>query len=248
VRWLVKNLIVPGLVLIACSSAWAASSYITDSDTSTRLTDYLHSHRLPLVGAQVLNSNAGRSVMLYGYTATEFGKNDAETKTRRFLRDSEVIINNHIRVQPELASMPQAPPSAAPPPNSSAGAPPPDQLGDIDSYKNQQQDNTQQQYMNQQAQQYMNQGTGLGGMPNSALSILIPLMGMGMGIGGGGATFGFGGGSPGFGGGFGNSYGGGGFGSPYGGGYGSPYGGANPYGPSPYGASPYGPGPGNPYP
>jgi hypothetical protein len=248
-------LVLPGLVLIAacCSSAWAASSYVPDSDTSTRLSDYLHSHRLPLVGAQVLNSSSGRSVLLFGYTATDFGKSDAETKTRRFLRDSDVVINNHIRVDPELAAMrSSAPPQPPPESSQQQQPPPPDQLGDIDSYKNQQQDNSQQQYMNQQAQQYMNQGTGPLGVPSSALSILIPLLGMGMGggigIGGGGTSFGMGGMgvSPGFGGG--NGFGGG-YGSPYGGGYGSPYGGANPYGPSPYGPSPYGaPGAGSTYP
>jgi hypothetical protein len=245
VRWFAKSFVLPGLLLIAisCSSAWAASSLVPDSDTSTRLTDYLHSHRLPLVGAQVLNSSNGRSVLLYGYTATDFGKHDAETKTRRFLQDSDVVINNHIRVQPELSSMRSSAPASAPA-ASSAEPPPPDQLGDINSYNNQQQDNAQQQYMNQQAQQYMNQGAGPGGIPGSALNILIPLLGMGMGIGvgGGGTSFGMGG-SPGFGAGF------GGYGSPFGGGYGSPYGGANPYGPNPYGTSPYGaPSGGSPYP
>ena len=97
VAWLV--------VAIAWLPAARAETPVPDSDQSTRLTDYLHSHRLPLVGAQVLDSASGRSVMLYGYTATDFGKSDAETKTRRYLNDNNVVINNHIRVMPELASM-----------------------------------------------------------------------------------------------------------------------------------------------
>ncbi len=196
-----------------------AETPIADSEQSARLTDYLHAHRLPLVGAQVLNSQSGPSVMLYGYTATDFGKRDAETKTRRFLKDSDIAISNHIRVRPELLSMKAPSRSSA-----AAGieAPPPD----VSAYENQQQE-AQQQYLNQQAQAYMNQGNSAAGLAGA----LIPLLGLGLAIGLGGSGSGFGMGvSPGFG---------------YGGSYGSPYG-INPYG-NPYGPNPYG-SPYSPYP
>ena len=243
-RLLTKGLLIAWLIVaLAYLPAARAQTSAPDTDQSSRLTDYLHAHRLPLVGAQVLSSSTGRSVMLYGYTATEFGKGDAEAKARRFLQDSDVVISNHIRVRPEIASMrsPRSsssssqsayPPSAdtgaqAPPP---AEAPPPD----VAAYQNQQQDSQQQQYVNQQAQQYMNQGNSA----SSLTSALIPLLGMGLGIGLGGGGSGFGMGvSPGFGSFGGNPFGGSQYGSPYGG---SPYG--YPSGPSPYG------GPSNPYP
>ncbi len=222
-RLLAKWFLVAWLVVaLAYIPAARAENPVPDTEQSTRLTDYLHAHRLPLVGAQVLNSGTGRSVLLYGYTATDFGKSDAETKARRFLKDSDIAINNHIRVRPELLSMK----SSRPPASSSAGpaigteAPPPD----IEAYKNQQPD-AQQQYLNQQAQSYMNQGNSSANWANT----LIPLIGMGLaiGLGGGGSGFGMGV-SPGFG-----------SPSPFGGGFGSPYG-SSPYGSSPYGSSPYG--------
>jgi hypothetical protein len=230
VRLIAKFFLVAWLIvaLTWLPAAWAETP-APDADQSTRLTDYLHSHRLPLVGAQVLNSNAGPTVMLYGYTATDFGKSDAETKTRRYLKDSDVVINNHIRVRPELASMKSSAPSAPPSAGAAGEASPPE----ADAYSNYQQGGAEQQYTNQQAQQYLNQGNSGAGVA----SALIPLLGMGLAIGlGGGSGFGASG--------FGSPIPFGGSTTPYGGGYGSPYGG-NPYG-YPNGPSPYGPA--NPYP
>ena len=241
-RLLAKFFLIAWLVVaLTYAPAIAAEAPVPDTEQSSRLTDYLHAHKLPLVGGQVLNSQSGRSVLLYGYTATDFGKGDAETKARRFLRDDSVVVNNMIRVRPELASLKPSAPSASsaapyPPPSSAESQPP-----DVDAYKNQQKD-SQQQYLNQQAQAYMNQGnagSNMATMSNLA-SILIPLLGMGIGIGGGSSGFSMGA-SPGFGSPYG-SFGASPYGSPYGAyPYGSPYG-SNPYpyGPSPYGANPYG--------
>lgn len=242
VRLVAKSFVVVWLAIaVAWLPAARAENLRPDTEESSRLTDYLHSHHLPLVGAQVLNSATGaRTVLLFGYTATAFGKGDAETKSRRFLKDADVTFNNHIAVRPELASM-RSPSQSAPSAATAEEAPPPSEMGDIENYQNQQENSAQQQYMNQQTQQYMNQGNSTGGLANT----LIPLLGMGLaiGLGGGGSGIGMGV-SPGFGGSLG--------GSPYGGSqYGSPYGGSGGYGnPSPYGPSPYGaPGSGaNPYP
>jgi hypothetical protein len=257
VRLLLKGFLLAWLIVaLAYLPAARAQNAVPDADQSTRLTDYLHAHRLPLVGAQVLNSGGGRSVMLYGYTATEFGKGDAEAKTRQFLRDSSIVVSNHIHVRPELASMrsPSRSASSAYPYSGTGAAPseaPPAEATppDVAAYQNQQQD-----YINQQTQQYMNQGNSA----SSLTSALIPLLGMGLAIGLGGSGSGFGMGvSPGFGS-FGGSpfssspFGGSQYGSPYGG---SPYGGS-PYGGAPYGGTPYGypsgpspyGGPSNPYP
>lgn len=252
VRVIAKSFLVAWLVVaLAWLPAARAENPAPDSDQSARLTDFLHSHRLPLVGAQVMNSPGGarQSVLLYGYTATELGKSNAEQRTRLFLKDSEVPITNRIRVRPELASMHS--PSAALPPASgarpeSAGIPPESgAMGGVDSYQNQQANEAQQQYLNQQGQQYMNQQNSTASWANT----LIPLIGLGLAIGLGGSGSGLGlGVSPGVGS-YGNPYGS--YGNPYGGygGAGNPYGYSNPYAPSPYAPSPYGvPGTGNPYP
>lgn len=193
-----------------------------DSAQSQQLTNYLHSHQLPLVGARVLSSNSGpRQVIVYGYVATPFGKADAADRAREFLNDSGTQVDNRIKVEPGLASNGQVSPS---PDTSSLNNP------DIQAYQEQQ--------TAQQQQQYMNQGAAA---PSSGLMMLMPLFG-GM-FGGGGSGFGFG--SGGFGGGYGGGPYGGYGGGPYGGyGYGSPYGpGYSPYGgyPPPGYGYPYGP-------
>jgi hypothetical protein len=66
------------------------------------ITDYLKNHRLPLVGAQVLGSGTSRQVILYGYTATPYGKQNAEARVRQVVRDPDVVIENRVVVQPEL--------------------------------------------------------------------------------------------------------------------------------------------------
>ncbi len=68
------------------------------------LTTYLKHHKLPLVGADVVTKPDGtRQVILYGFTATDYGKSDAVQKTRRFLDDPSIAIANRIMVQPSLA-------------------------------------------------------------------------------------------------------------------------------------------------
>lgn len=123
------------LVWLALALAWlpgARAENLTrdDIDQSARLTDFLHSHLLPLVGAQVLRA-PDRGVILYGFTATELGKDNAEKRTRLFLKDLEVPITNWIKIRTELASM---------------GC----------SSADQESEAAQQQYISQQVQQYMN--------------------------------------------------------------------------------------------
>lgn len=68
------------------------------------LTTYLKHHELPLVGADAVTRPDGtREVVLYGFTATNYGKSDAVRKTRLFLDDPSIAITNRIIVQPSLA-------------------------------------------------------------------------------------------------------------------------------------------------
>jgi len=152
-----------------------------DSSQSTSLTDYLHSHQLPLVGARVLKNDSGpHQIILYGFVATSFGKADAADKARQFLNDNEAQVDNRIKIEPSLASSGGAPTpstSGASPDNGSATSP------DLQEYQNQQAE-AQRQY---QQYQYQNQGAGMMG--------LLPFLLMFGSAGGGSSGFGFGGGS-----------------------------------------------------
>jgi hypothetical protein len=174
-----------------------------DKSQSSALTDYLKSHRLPLVGARVLVSPTGqRQVMLYGFVASEYGKDDAEAKARKYLNEPAIGVDNRIKVQPQLANST---------PGSSSTSTYDPSLGGVQAYQNQQ---SQDAYTQSQITQYQAQNQG----PNM-LTTLIPLLGF---FGGSFGSGGFGGSVGGFGGGgygpYGNPYGG----SPYGGGYGYP--------------------------
>ncbi len=202
--------------------------YTNDSARSGTLTSYLQSHRLPLVGAQVLTDGSGnQQVVLYGFVASDFGRQDAADKARRYLHNPNAPVINRIAVRPELASggngsvpAPVASPNGTSGAYGSAGAAGSsgNELGSVQSYQDQAQ-------QAQQQQQYMQSS-----QPSaSGLTAIVPLIGMmGMLGMGSGSSFGMGGG------GYPPTYG-----SPYGGGspFGSPF---SPYGSAPYGAAPYG--------
>jgi hypothetical protein len=120
-RQIIQLLIVLLATLCAIGIGAAQSSGV-DTDTSARLTKYLHKNRLPMVGAQISNTSAGRQLMLYGFVATDFGKGDAVTKSERYLHDSTIAVVNNIKVNPEVRHLkrPAADQSAtdsnAPPP------------------------------------------------------------------------------------------------------------------------------------
>jgi hypothetical protein len=87
-------------------SAAALPSLPADPAGRSRvLTDYFKTHKLPLVGADVVDSGAGRQVILYGFVATPYGKRDAEDKARQIFNDSRMAVVNRITVRPELLTM-----------------------------------------------------------------------------------------------------------------------------------------------
>jgi hypothetical protein len=86
-----------------------------DRSTSEALSKHFHKHRLPMVGAQVsVTADGTRHLMLYGYTATDYGKRDAETQARSFLHDPSIVVRNNIRVNPQIRRKKG---SAQPPPD-----------------------------------------------------------------------------------------------------------------------------------
>ncbi|HLW71902.1 MAG TPA: hypothetical protein VKS22_14905 [Candidatus Binataceae bacterium] len=215
------------------SASINTNRYIKDQSTSRALTEYLTQHRLPLVGAQVLKGpSGGREVVLYGFTGTDFGKSDAVSKTRTYLKDSTVIVDNRISVNPSLLTANDSGMAANTSSSSAAVADnspdPADNMPGASSYL---------QHQNDLQQYAQSQGNGPAGN-GASMSSLSPLLIMGLGLGlaiasGGMISLGSGSsGSPGFG--------GPGFGPPgtFGG---APY---NPYPGYPSGtpnSSPYGP-------
>jgi hypothetical protein len=125
--------------LLAGARTTFAQGYKVDAAGSQSLTTYLRQHRLPLVGAQVLNDGAGnRRIVLYGFVATPFGKNDAAHQALAFIENGVQAgtpapqVENRIEIRPEIARMKTqaATASAADSGNESL-----DQLlGDIDRY------------------------------------------------------------------------------------------------------------------
>jgi hypothetical protein len=98
--------------LLELASAVFAQSYTADAPASQALTTYLRQHRLPLVGAQMLGDAAGnRRIVLYGFVATEFGKNDAARKALVYVENGARVgtsapqVENRIEVRPEIAGM-----------------------------------------------------------------------------------------------------------------------------------------------
>jgi len=157
-----------------------------DQSQSQALTDYLKTHHLPLVGAQVLSAADGeRQVILFGYVATDYGKGDAESKARRYVNNPAITVDNRIKIEPSLAK------STGPSESQPA------EQGDMSGLADYQNQN----YADQiQQQQQMN---GSYYQSTSPMAVVIPLLGMfGGSIGGG--SFGVGGGmvGPSFGGGY----------------------------------------------
>jgi hypothetical protein len=94
-------------LLMALLPVWPDMAIVfaddTPDPTSAGLTNDLHQHRLPAVGAQVTNMpDGGKTVVLYGFVATEKGKTDAEIRARNYLNDPSVAITNRIRIDPTI--------------------------------------------------------------------------------------------------------------------------------------------------
>ena len=115
-RWLVRG---PAWLIVAAVAcviggplrpvAYAQNANV-DRAASEALTAYLKQNRLPLVGAQVMKDRAGgRQVVLYGFAASDAGKQDAEQKTVAYLVNHlgapAPSVDDRIVVKPELANM-----------------------------------------------------------------------------------------------------------------------------------------------
>ena len=192
------------------SSSGTVAGGTIDSPQSQGLSDYLKHHSLPLVGAQVVTSpSGGKQVILFGFVASDFGKTDAEQKTRHYLKDSSLVVDNRIKISPELAGSSGAAVNGASRASAmpSDGSDPYGSSGSIQDYQNNMPPDAQAYAaQGQQMQQYQQYNSGSASMLTMILPLLIGGGGSGLSIGGGGG--GFGGGFGGFGSGYAPSYGG----------------------------------------
>jgi hypothetical protein len=175
------------------SAAGTVSGGTIDSPQSQGLSDYLKHHSLPLVGAKVVTSpSGGKQAILFGFVASDFGKADAEQKARHYLNDPTLVVDNRIKISPELAGSKGSSGSTVngvPSTNAmpSDGSDPYAASGSLQDYQNNQPPDAYA-YQAQGAQPYPQYNSG----SSSMLTTLLPLLlGGGMMIGSGG----YGGGS-----------------------------------------------------
>jgi len=189
------------------SSAGTVVGGVIDSPQSQALSDYLKHHSLPLVGAQVVTSTSGgKQVILFGFVASDFGKTDAEQKARRYLKDPSLVVDNRIKISPELAgsrgnsgSTVNGVPSGNAMP--SDGSDPYAASGALQDYQNSEPPGAQAYQAQGQQQQYQQYNSA----PPSMFTTIIPML-----LGGGGMSTGsggYGGGLGGFSSGYAPSYG-----------------------------------------
>jgi hypothetical protein len=89
----------------------AAQGANVDRAASDALTAYLREHHLPLVGGSVSRiPGGGTQVMLYGYVATEKGKQNAAARAASYFKnDANVTVVNRIAVNPEIRNLGSSP-------------------------------------------------------------------------------------------------------------------------------------------
>lgn len=76
-------------------------------ELSHNLATFLHNHRLPYVDAHVFeDADSSQLVILSGFVATQFGRDDATDKARQFLGESAPQLTNQIVVDPTVRLRP----------------------------------------------------------------------------------------------------------------------------------------------
>src|SRR5271167_3516052 len=178
-----------GSGMAAPSASGTVAGGTIDSPRSQGLSDYLKAHSLPLVGAQVVTSSSGgKQVILFGFVASDFGKTDAEQKARHYLRDPSLVVDNRIKISPELAGssgIPGSTVNGVPSANAmpSEGSDPYAASGSIQDYQNNEPPGAQAYQAQGQFQQYQQYNSA---PPNMLTTILPRLLGGGMSMGSGG--------------------------------------------------------------
>jgi hypothetical protein len=105
------------IMMVATCRIARAQNYVIDQGTSDALTKYLHAGELPMVTAQFSTSPGGsKQLVLTGFVATQFGRNEAERIATGYLNDPSVKMVDQILLDPHVEDMraPQAGSAAAP--------------------------------------------------------------------------------------------------------------------------------------
>jgi len=101
------------MMVATCSIAWT-QNYVIDQGTSDALTKYLHLNELPMVTAQFSTSPGGsKQLILTGFVATHFGRDDAERIATAYLNDPSVNLVDQILLDPHVEDMRAAPQGSA---------------------------------------------------------------------------------------------------------------------------------------
>jgi hypothetical protein len=120
--------LVAAIAMVGVCSLAQAQNYVVDQGTSDALTKYLHMSELPMVRAQFSTSpGGGKQVILTGFVATQFGRNDAERIAFAYLNDPSVDLVDQILLDPHVEDM-RPPPGSAAPAHDSQSPSSPDQL------------------------------------------------------------------------------------------------------------------------
>ena len=116
------------LVMLAIGGVARAQSYVIDQGTSDAITKYLHMNELPMVTAQFSTSPGGsKQLILSGFVATQFGRNDAERIANAYLNDPSVNMVDQILLDPHVEDL-RPPPGSAAAASSAQSPNSPDQL------------------------------------------------------------------------------------------------------------------------
>jgi|SRR5579862_1332785 len=99
-------LILTILIGVAICGIARAQNYIIDQGTSDALTKYLHMNELPMVTAQFSTSPGGsKQLILTGFVATQFGRDDAERIAFGYLNDPSVNMVDQILLDPHVEDL-----------------------------------------------------------------------------------------------------------------------------------------------
>ena len=107
--------VVSAIILIfAIGGVARAQNYVIDQGTSDAITKYLRMNELPMVTAQFSTAPGGsKQLILTGFVATQFGRDDAERIANAYLNDPTVNMVDQILLDPHVEDLRAAPGSAA---------------------------------------------------------------------------------------------------------------------------------------
>ncbi len=94
------------IMMIAVCGISHAQNYVIDQGTSDAITKYLRMNELPMVTAEFSTSPGGsKQLILTGFVATQFGRNDAERIATAYLNDPGVNMVDQILLDPHVEDM-----------------------------------------------------------------------------------------------------------------------------------------------